>query len=161
VSEKYWFEFIAAFCILNSPFLLTPAKKETQELRTLAAHCGFQGQSSVAFGVGGPKEKKGNCAMNALAKIGSQPPTPELRTSIPGSSRHKKAQLLETALRKTETSHPKLRHLAPLSTSYANFSVRKAISSKAETGALRVRASKLSNHSPLTFSFCYPINVLR
>jgi hypothetical protein len=54
---------------------------------------------------------------------------------------------LETPMRKTETSHPKLRHLAPLSTSYANFLVRKPISSKTERGGLRVRASKLSNHS--------------
>src|SRR5437870_11379893 len=54
---------------------------------------------------------------------------------------------LETPLRKAGTSHPKLRHLDPLSTSYANFSVRKSISSKTETGALRIRASKVSNHS--------------
>ena len=51
---------------------------------------------------------------------------------------------LETPLRKTETSHPELRHLAPLSTSYANFSVRKTTPSKTETG-VRFRASKLSN----------------
>jgi hypothetical protein len=86
-------------------------------------------------------------ATNALTKSVHQTATPKLRTStILGRSQREEGQLLETHLRKTETSHPKLRHLAPLSNSYANFSVRKAIPSKTETGTLRVRASKVSNH---------------
>jgi hypothetical protein len=90
-------------------------------------------------------------ARNICAKNGDQFMTLKPRTDTdadPSKLQTRNFQThpgLETPLRKTETSHPKLRHLAPLSTSYANFSLRQAILSKTETGVLRFRAPKLEN----------------
>jgi hypothetical protein len=65
---------------------------------------------------------------------------------------------IETPLRKTETSHPKLRHSGPISKAYANFLLRQSISLRVRPPSRRIapgwvninqRAAKIPNRESL------------